>query len=385
MKNSTLKFSSNYVFRYRVGFIRDGVRQLLPWKNNLILDSGLDQIGTILAATCFNSCLFGDQVSPTPVSRNSGAVTFTTVGTACTASGGFFVAQDVGRLIKFDDTDGQERYITNFTSSTLVTLGVAPSPAIVAQTATVWYVNQTALESLYATTQTYGSAGGDNGTTWSGAVRTMKRTFTGNPISGSPVTLTEIGFNSSTSNSNIFDRDIIVGGIGLIPGDIPLAIAELVQTFTPSTPLSVGNSATGYNNSGTVQFCDTINDLSSVNSAGNTQGSGGSIEPPTNSAGGLLATNLVWTFPAFNGTQAPVTGSTPSSLSIDSYTPGSFFRDKNGVYSISTANGPITGFNFLTGAGTFSWGHLLTTPFTKTSSQSLSVTLRYTWQRILQN
>lgn len=374
------------VFRYKFGFIRGGKTVMVTdWKNNLILDSGLDLMGTNAFASVFQNALLGDQVSPTPTSRNSGSVTFTTVGTTCTASGGFFVAQDVGRLIKFDDTDGQERYITGFTSSTVITLGSAPSPAITAQTASVWYVNQTALESLYSTTTTYSAAGGANGTSWIGDTRTMKRTFTFPAISGAPVTLTEIGFNINTSNSNLFDRDIIVGGIGLIIGDIPLAVTELIQTFSPIVPTSQGNVATGYDSSGQYQLCDAIQELASVNGSGGTTGSG-ALDANTNSMGNMGLTTVAFSFPAFNTNFAPGGFLGPDALSIAGYTSGSFFRDKTCSFSIAAGNGTIAGIIYITGgAASTSWAYKFTSTFVKSASQSLDLTCRWSWQRILQN
>lgn len=376
------------IFRYRMGYIRDGRDFLLPWKDNLILDTGLDMIGNIASyPNCFVAALFGNQVSPTPVARNSGAVTFTTTGSACVASGNFFVSSDVGRLIKFDDGGGQERYITAFADATHVTLGSAPSPAVVAQTATVWYVNETALESLYSSTTTYRTGSGDCGTSFSTDTRTMKRTYTGAVITGGGVTLTEIGFSNSGTNVNIFDRDIIVGGIALIDGDIPLCVAELIQTFTPSTPLSVGNVATGYDSSGTVQWCDIGREASFVNTVGATSNSPSFIDPinPTNT-GQLGLVSGVFTLPAFNSFQAPASGFVGTdNETIAGYTPGSFFRDKLYSFNITSGNGTITGYQALAGGGSICWAQLLTTSFTKTGSQTLAITIRYSWQRILQN
>lgn len=378
------------VFRYKLGYVRNGVTYFThDWRNNLILDSGLNKIATVVTQDCWNTCLFGDQVGPTPVQRNSGAVTFTTVGTACVSSAGFFVAQDVGRLIKFDDTDGQERYITAFTDSTHVTLGVAPSPAIVAQTATVWYVNETALDSLYSSTGNYQQNAGDNETTAVSNVVTYKRTFIGAAISGSPVTLTEIGFNNSGTNASIFDRDIIVGGITLAIGDQPLAIAELIVTFSPAVSTAVGNVATGYDSSGDMiisglDIVSALGALSFVEVTGSTNANSNCYEP-SEQYNGMRAILATFTLPAFsNGTGPFIGGTKQTNQSLGSYSAGNFFRDLLGDYDVSTANGTIYGFCLQSG-GSAVWVQKLTTPFTKLSTQTLTVVFRRSWQRILQN
>ncbi len=373
-----------FVFQYRVGILRDGKAiWKTDFKKNLILDCGLDKIASVPSAGCFSFCLFGNQVSPDPVARNSGAITFTTVGTACTASAGFFIASDVGRLIKFDDGSGQERYITGYTSATLVTLGSAPSPAIAAVTATVWYVNQTALQSLYSTTSTYRSGGAFNGTSWSGAVRTMKRTYIGAAVAGS-VTLTEIGFSNSATNVNIFDRDIIVGGIGLVTGDQPMAEANLIETYSPTTATAAGNVATGFDSSGTYQYCDATSGLTAVDSTGNVVGNA-SVEPAGNNYIGMYMQGATYSLPAFNTLSPPGTAYAPSGGSVGGYTPGSFFKDWTTDYSTAYVS-TVYGFSLVSsGATSRCWSILLTTPFAKTALQTLSVTIRFNWQRILFN
>jgi len=391
-KKKTLRADLGFgaVFRYKVGYRRNGVNYFpRDWRNNLILDSGLNKIANFATQDCWAWCLFGDQVGPTPVQRNSGAVTFTTTGTACVASAGFFVSQDVGRLIKFDDTDGQERYITAFTDSTHVTLGVAPSPAIAAQTATVWYVNETALDSLYSATGTYQQNAGDNETTAVANVVTYKRTFIGGAVSGSPVTLTEIGFSESGANANLFDRDIITGGITLSVGDQPLAVAELIVTFSPAVSTAVGNVATGYDSSGDMiisglDILSSLAALSFVDTNGQTTANANAYEP-SEQLNGMRAIMSSFSLPAFsNGTGPNIGGIKQTSQSLGSYSAGNFFRDLNGSYDVSTANGTIYGFCLQAGASAV-WVLRLTTPFTKLSTQTLTVSFRRSWQRLLQN
>jgi hypothetical protein len=244
------KIESKALFRYRVGYIRDGIRHITSqWRNNLIQDAGLDKMASTAYCDCFSTCLFGNNVSPVAVQRNSGVVTFTQASNVITASGGFFVAQDVGRLFKWGaGSAGTEAYITAYSSATQVTVAASPDVAV-GEVGTVWYVKTPQLSTLLQSTSTYGSTGGDNGTSVVGSTITMKRTYTGSAV-GSATTLTEVGFSNSASNSNIFDRDIIPGGVALLTGDIPLAVAELIVTFSPSTSTGQSNVGTGCNTTG---------------------------------------------------------------------------------------------------------------------------------------
>lgn len=383
MKNVTPFQKERAVFRFRVGAIINGKRFLLtPWRENLILDTGLNKAGTFIWPDCFKTCLFGDKVAPTEVRRDSGGTTFTTVGVTCTASSGFFVAGDVGRLIKFNDGPGQERYITGFTSATVVTLGVAPNPVIAAQTATIWYVNQTALEQLNSSTTTYGGSGGDNGTSDAVNVRTMKRTYIGAAVGG-VTTLTEIGFSDDGSNVNIFDRDIIPGGVALGAGDQPFAVGELIVTFGPSTPLAVPNVGTGFDASGTFQLAN-LNGFNFVGGAGNSTGNGDLSFVTGNEA--WYTPNVIFTQDVFNA-GSPFTANSPmNSNTLSAYGPGNFYRDKNLAWSISQNNGTIYGLVCnQPGGGAFCASHLFTTPFVKAGTQTLSFILRRSWQRALVN
>lgn len=385
------------VFRYKLGVRRNGQDiWLKDWRNNLILDSGLDKMSGRRFNDCWFTCLFGNQVAPMPVSRDSLTIIFNTSGATCSASGSFFQSADVGRLIKFDDVAGTEAYITSFTDSTHVGLSLTPSPAIVSQTATIWYVNETALQSLYATTSTYDQTGGANGTSAIANVITYKRTFLGAAVGGN-VTLTEIGFSDSTTNSDLFDRDIITGGIALVTGDQPLAVAELILTMGPAVSTPVGNVATGFDSSG-----DCIISGLAYNNAGqgaivpiltngNTATGAGYLEP---TSGGSFSNNIslyntsqaVVAFDNGNGTA--ITGFADSdSVTLGPYSSGTFFRDRIYVFGVTTGNSPNIYGIFMRNAGTGGtvFQLALTASFAKLSTQVLTVALRASWQRILMN
>lgn len=387
------KFKSSHRLQYRFGYIRNGKRVLLtPWRSNLILDSGLDKMAGVYTQECWGFCLFGDQVAPTPVERSSGAITFTVASMACTASGSFFLPSDVGRLIKFDDVSGQEFYITAYTSNVLVTLSAVPATPISLETGKIWYVNQTALESFYSATNNYGLNGGDNSTSILDNVITCQRTFIGAAVGGT-VTLTEIGFSNTGSNSNIFDRDIITGGVTLLLGDQPLAIAQLITSYDPHVLQTPGNIATGFDSSGEIIISALDYTTGGVISIVNSNGSTGSnltcsLEPS-------FATPIVpilgsFSMPSFtNNTSGPNYGfNAPTSNNLASYVNGTFKRNCTSAFGLSIVNGTIYGIYWaysLGGAALAAVTQKFTTPFVKTNAQTLSLTVEKSWQRILFN
>jgi hypothetical protein len=387
MKKSSpvANFRQSAILRHRVGFVRNGKKVFLtPWRDNLILDSGLNKAGTVSWPDCFTHVLFGSQVAPDPVRRDSGGITFTTVGTACAASGNFFVAGDVGRLIKFNDGAAQERYITAFTDAQNVTLGAAPAPDIAGSSGTIWYVNQTALQTLQSATNNYDTTGGANGSSDVVNVRTMKRTYIGAAV-GAPVTLTEIGFNNSSSNSSLFDRDIIPGGVALSTGDQPLAECNLIVTYGPAAVTAAANVGTG---------CDTAGDvllnyiaggiMSQVDSSGASSGSG--LLDFIGSTGDFYVATAAITQPAFGTNPAMPARVAATSAAVSAYAPDSYFRDIVLGWTIAVANTTLHGFICGTPfVANLSWSHKFTTPFAKTSAQTLAATIRRTWTRTLTN
>jgi hypothetical protein len=385
-----IHLKSSHELHYQLSVLDSAgnVVQELPVSKNLILDSGLDSVGTLATLpTLIGFVLFGTAASPTPVRRDSGAVTISQSGTTATASASFFSAADVGRLIKYNNGPATEVYITAFTSATVVTVGT--SATIASINATVWYVNETALDTFYASSSALDSGGSAHGTTWSGNVQTMKRTLISAPVAG-PVTLTEIGFNGTGANSNLFDRDIIVGGISLVTGNIARVVVTLITTFTPTTPLSVSNVATGFNSAGTLQIESAYNPnggvscFADINTSGYTTGEAQSVTP--NILDASIALTAAFTQQAFSTTVASnsAAGVSSDGGTLASYTNGHFYRDKTHTWSVGAANTTIYGF-------ALGWSNyrfislLLTSSFAKSNSQTLSITWRLSWGRTLAN
>jgi hypothetical protein len=143
-----------------------------PWGPNLILDQGMDGLATKISVELFTYCAVG--TGNTPTDADSGAVTATTSGATCTASGAFFAPGDVGKLLRFDT--GEKAYITAYTSSTVVTLGA--TLGVVGATAfTLYDVAQTALATEVMRSATYVTTAGACFTSRSGSTLTTQRTF----------------------------------------------------------------------------------------------------------------------------------------------------------------------------------------------------------------
>ncbi len=382
-----MRLHSTASLRYKFQVVRDGkVVYDFPFRNNLILDSGLNKAGSVQWCNCFKVMLLGNNVSPVPVRRDSGGITLAQAANAVTASGAFFQAGDVGRLLKYNDSPGTEVYITAFTDSSHVTVG-GPSQVVAAVSGTIWYVNETALSTLYATTSTYSTDGGANGSTAVGGVITHKRTIIGGAVGGT-VTLTELGFSDSVTNANIFDRDIIVGGVTLVAGDQPQAVVELIMTYSPTTPLSVGNVATGYDSSGQLQIERLglgANGISSVQSNGST--ATGILD--NNGSGGIVTIDATFTLSAFSTGAGINHHGWASNYSLDAYSDGNFYRDLLIEFGTGESNFDIYGFAIGTPStqndATSYITQKFTAPFTKNSTQVLDMTFRKSWSRVLTN
>lgn len=236
----------------------DGSARLAqPRKKNLILDAGLDSIGTYSRRwydVCYR-CVCG--TGTTPTKRDSGAVTFTRAAATVTASAGFFEAEDVGRLLKFDS--GAEMYITGFTSATAVT--VSASGTLAASEGTVWYVNQTALAAEIANVRTDNEGRPISSTYAAGTLtNTWRATF---PVVGGVTVIREIGWISSSNETPdiLFGRDLLAGaGVTLVAGQQLRVTIELQVQIGPLTAQPYANVVTGWTANGQQMLISSATD-----------------------------------------------------------------------------------------------------------------------------
>ena len=145
-------------------------------QGNLVFDAGLNSLANGCGfAGLFQYCKVGS--GNTPVVVASGAVTFTQTGTTITASTNFFTSSMNGALLKYGSSgpSGAEVYLT-YVDATHATASVSMTVTL-PTAATVYMVQQTALQTWVATSGTYDSSGGANSTVFNNNVATMQRTF----------------------------------------------------------------------------------------------------------------------------------------------------------------------------------------------------------------
>ena len=401
-----LNLHTDVSLRYKIDIVRN--KKIIPateWREHMITDAALDAIGagTRSSTWCgfLASCILGEAVSPTPVRRDSGAVTLSQSGTTVIASSSFFSAADVGRLIKYGTgSSGSEVYITAFTSATQVTVGTSLTQA--ATVATIWYVNTAALVTPITGltwSKDPGASNNFNTPSTAGSVATVtSQTVLISSALASPKTVTEIAFNENTTNSNVFDRDIVTPSVGLLAGDQARVTVQLVRNYSSITPVSTSNVGTGCDTSGQYQIETLLLEqngggISYFDSNGNgSAGSGTKPLDPPNTAQINIITGGVITFGSFNMTSTTSRTGTVKSLTNAAYGTGNRYRDSSATATISQANGTIYGMAFTSGFSDGATGSFpchvtfkFTTPFTKSSLQTLVITVRKSWSRVLIN
>jgi len=372
--------------------------------SNLVLDQGLQGMAKNTAgsidtypANSFLACRIGSGTNPVKIA--SGAVTFTQSGTTVTASSGFFTSAMVGGIFKYGtDTTGAEYYIASFTDSTHVevaTSATVGSPTV----ATVWMVQQTALQTLLYTSNTYQTGGGDCGTTIVNNVVTHKRTFTFAPQVAS-YNVNEIGWYKATSGTNVYGRTVLTATDVVAPTNFYVVIMELIITYTPATPSAVSNIGTNFDTAGTAAIEALTNDaIRLVASNGTVSGStgqgvlDGSSTNNTSIGASLMIIGATWTQnanPAGTApTLTPVTNGNFAFIQNAAYAGGSGFPfsfNLTGTYSPTTDGDTIHGIGLGRATPTVLFTIKLTTPVASpVGAFQFTVTWRVTYSRTLDN
>lgn len=366
-------FGNKLGVRSNINIIRDGVRiPVLKDQRNLILDTGMEDIGQRSLSNFQDYCHWGDGSDSNTL--DSGAITASQSGTTVTASAGIFSAGDVGALIKFDS--GEEKYITTFTSSTVVE--VSDSATVASSEFTIWYVDQTTLANEIQRTN---STQGTNNFSESGGVITRTRTHIFSAI-GSAQTVREVGWGHE-NNTTIASRVVLGSPVALSSGD-QLEVEsffEIVQS--PQTP----------------QATDPTGDEGSF--AGNFQIEGygiGTLDGETDRAlepyasGSSCSCKLSSTSTALGTYGTPVSisflsggiNSTPVLSSLPTTAPWQI--TKTWSYTTGQGNGTIRSVVITDFVPSLSALRLLlTSGQVKTSDQTISVQMTVTWDRNLTN
>ena len=364
-----------------------------PWSPNLILDSGLDKLATVVWADTFLYAVAG--TGNTPVSDDSSTTTVSQSGTALTLSG-TLAAVSAGKLIRWDT--GEEAMVVSGSGTAWV---ADRSQSVSAGQFTVYRVDQTGLD-----TELSGTAGRSNNylagspdcdTTRSGAVYTMTRTYDfGSPSISS--NYAEVGVsNSNVQANNLFSRMLITGGSVTVLTTQQLRLSyQLRLTVGPITPVSKTASITGWpispatTTDGTEQMA--FIGLSKVNTAG-TSGSWDGFNninrtsEPSVTGQIFLSTNASAHLTYPDGPDR-LSAATKVNTTLASYTAGSFLIDKSGVYAPSEAVGTSWRSMGLIGSSGASqqdltFAFLFDQAQSKDNTHTLTLTFRFNWARDL--
>lgn len=370
-----------------------------PWIENLAFDRALTGL---LSAQFFNVCdLFahlkiGSGVNPNSI--NNPAITFTQVGNTITASAPFFTAPMVGGIFKYGTgSAGAEQYISVVPGGGLSCTVLGPGMAVgVGTVATVWQVQQTALQTWLANSTGYQTNPGDNSTVIAGGSITLQRTFIF-ATPGVTQNINEIGYDDANAANGTCRGRIVLGSTDVVDNThFYRVVMQMVFTVIPAAPLAVGNVGTNIDTSGNVMFEWYDFEAIQPNGGGlNYQSGGGggteTMDGGTNAWGCAFRT-APWTQPgAIQVGLAPGSGETYV-FNLNSFNPagqpvGVGVSTTN--FSLTTAGETMTGITFGGNGGSGYAGFLtlqLTTPFTlPTGTFQGSISIKKVFTRTLTN
>ena len=389
------QISQATALRYRIETIRCGeVVDSRPWVEHMITDAGLENLAANFGISMLALPILGDAASPTPVRRDGGSILFSQSADVVSADGAvsFFVAADVGRLLKFGTgTEGAECYVSEYISASSVR--VDRSATITSQAAVIWYVNTAAILSpISGLTWSVVAGGAYNYTTGtvSGDVETVTHQLTRvSSAFAAAKTITEIAFTSAGGgNAGVFDRDTIQPGAGVLVGDQARVTVQLIYKLSGVAPRAVADFGVGVDTAGQLAFVSSyITDegggLASVRSDGQVMDG---ILDPSGAAGNMRikAINVPFGMPGFQVASSTYLGGDCATVTIPPYVAGSGVMDCSASFSTAGANGTIYGFALCLSSRDLVI-HKLATPFTKTNAQTLAITFRKSFRRLLNN
>jgi len=208
-----------------------------PKEHNLINNSGLGMLATNWATKCTENVYLetGGQIN----ARYSGATLVEQTGTAITSDNPFFLndASDAtfNRLLVYDD--GTQTFITGYNDVDDVDAGT--SIAVIAQPATIYYVEEELMDEFAKASTTYDTGVGSNTNTWNVAAEVLtienKRTIEF-PVEAATVTYKGVGWTPNAGDdAAIFGRKVV---------DIPVTIGtQPVIEVTMTRTIDVADAA----------------------------------------------------------------------------------------------------------------------------------------------
>lgn len=359
--------------------VDDTVRNFAP---NLLLNSGLNYICTNGTEPRYWARKSSLGTGTTPTVYDSGAITASASGTACTASSAFFTAGMVGMLLHWDG--GAEAYIASRASDTEVVLDRSVTAS---GTFAVWAVNQTGLASLVRTSD-YGnpyvaSRSGGVSTfriTWDHDLETVNRVYT----EGGIVTNDQITYLS---------RFLIAGGsVTVLIGQQARVTYEYDLTVT-TTAVPGTWTVDGWPVAGVDDTDGQYKVLTQDAVDGMIAGMGRPHLVPGYDSGLYLNLSTTTTLPAYTDdtTRLDVAGSVGGAqLVSEAYVANTFYRDAtayfNGTTGNSTAIRTVSLYSYSAYYASWQcWAFLFDHAQTKADGYGLTLRFRRALNRVLVN
>jgi hypothetical protein len=380
------------------------------WSKNLILNQGMDALYSQIISdiTLYGIC--GTGTRPNSISgetseiTQSGATVYLNLRTGLadfTSSNGTYAATvQVGDMLKY--SDNSESRVTAVTDG--FNLAVTPSYTFTTgKTFAVWKTSQVGLETETKRSNDY-VTGTDNCSTTSNInERTWKRTYDfSTEVSNASYNEVGVGWEAAGA-TKVFSRILLGSPIAINTGFKLRLVYDLVGTFTPSASIFPTASIGGWpvapstNTIGSESLQNFL--TSTVNSSGVTDNTTAFLDPSFTSAAGPIYLS-VFVSPSSASLSSFNTGSdrslnagwTITEMSKASYVASSFYVDKTGVLPVGTGNATnisSVGIGKLFGSSTPAQAANNVCVFnfnqtqSKNSSQTLSITYRSSWTRIL--
>ena len=374
------------------------------WQRNLILNQGMDHVAVATWAEQFEWAIAGTGTRVN--SYDSSTDVASQSGTTVTSVGGiinFTTDAVAGDMIRWDS--GSEARITSITGALIVE--VTPSQSVGSGAYTVWKTAQVGLQTEIKRTQTYLTGSGNCESSVSGTTMQMRRTYDFSAESGG-VTYTEVGVGWAASlSTTVFSRILLNSPIALVSGQKLRLVYQLNITLSPSTPVLKNLPVGGWpvspsvNTDGQEQI-QRVN-MSSVNTNGQSTiygGVGRVLDPHcsntfNNGRQFALSTNSSALAAFGSSVDRSTTGFVCSAAPTESaYVSLSFSLDLTTVFAVADGvsaaiRAVCLGYRY---NGTPNYPYDLTAQSftflfdqaqTKTNTQTLTFTVRFTWGRVL--
>jgi hypothetical protein len=401
---------------YKVGVVNPAIDKV-EWKeegSNLILNQGMDNLYNMSIADqmTFAACGVGTRPSnqydgTAQISQSGNMVYMNKTGsliTSFTASFGVYPhLVEVGDMISC--SNGQQLVVSAINDG--YNLTVTPSYTFSSQSFAVYKTSQLGLQNESfrggpgILNSQYVTGIGNCGTTFTGSIVNYKRTYDFAPVLTTQ-TFNEIGIGWAITGSNtIFSRVLLQSPVVVAAG-FKLRIAYiLVASFGPTGSIygaaSIGGwpvlPSTTTNGTQSVQtvMCSTID----VNGISNTNFS--ALDPYFTSVGAYSSCIFISTNSSSLASvgsavdrSASLAAASPA-MSKAAYTNGNYYCDKTGTTTASFASNTIRSMGFgIFGGGVFPYNasqqaycFVFDQPQTLLNTQTLSLTFRYSWGRIL--